>query len=109
LAEALLGSHESLPACTSSGDERGPLILPLYHDSHYTFRFDDDRLIPRVDREGIETGRGVKGFRMNPGTGERLCLLATATVSEGAWVDLAQPIIVRAGEVFIAVPDPPTR
>ena len=43
-------------------------------------------------------------FKFDPGTGERLGLLATATVGEGGWVDLAQPIIVRAGEAFIAVP-----
>ena len=39
------------------------------------------------------------------GTGERLGLLATATVGEGGWVDLPEPIIVRAGETFIAVPE----
>lgn len=32
-------------------------------------------------------------------------LLATATVGEGGWVDLAEPIIVQAGDGFIAVPD----
>ena len=42
---------------------------------------------------------------MDPGTGERLGLLATATVGEGGWVDLCEPIIVRAGEAFIAVPE----
>ncbi len=44
-------------------------------------------------------------FKIDPGTGERLGLLATATVGEGGWVDLADPIIVRAGEAFIAVPE----
>jgi hypothetical protein len=28
----------------------------------------------------------------------------TGTVGEGGWVDLPEPIIVRAGEAFIAVP-----
>ena len=37
------------------------------------------------------------------GTGERLGLLATATVGEGGWVDLREPIIVRAGDAFVAV------
>ena len=27
--------------------------------------------------------------------------------SEGGWMDLAEPIIVRAGEAFVAVPDEP--
>lgn len=43
-------------------------------------------------------------FKIDPGTGERLGLLATATVGAGGWADLAEPIIVRAGEEFIAVP-----
>ena len=42
-------------------------------------------------------------------TGERLGLLATATVGAGGWVDLTQSLIVRAGEAFIAVTDLPTR
>ena len=33
------------------------------------------------------------------------CLLTTAAVGEGGWVDLPDPIIVRAGEAFIAVPE----
>ena len=32
-------------------------------------------------------------------------LLATATVGDGGWVDLQEPIIVRAGEAFIAIPE----
>jgi hypothetical protein len=44
-------------------------------------------------------------FKINPQTGERLGLLATAIVDDGGWVDLAEPIIVWAGEAFIALPD----
>lgn len=47
----------------------------------------------------------VSIFKIEPGTGERLGLIATATVGEDGWVDLAEPIIVRAGEAFAAVPD----
>ena len=43
---------------------------------------------------------------IDPATGDRLGLLANAIVKEGGWVDLAEPIIVRAGEAFIAVPEP---
>jgi hypothetical protein len=32
-------------------------------------------------------------------------LLATATVGRDGWVDLNEPIIVRAGEAFIVVPE----
>jgi hypothetical protein len=44
-------------------------------------------------------------FKIDPSTGERLGLLATATVGESGWVDLTKPIIVRTGEAFIAVPE----
>lgn len=37
-------------------------------------------------------------------SGKHLGLLATATVGDGGWVDVPQPIIVRAGEAFIAMP-----
>ena len=79
-------------------------MTPLYQDPHFTFRFADDRLIPRFHLEGIEAGRRVSVFKIDPGTGERLGLLTTATVGEGGWVDLMDPIIVRAGEAFVAVP-----
>jgi hypothetical protein len=79
-------------------------MLPLHEDPWFTFRFAEDRIIPRFHLEGIEAGPRVEVFKIDPGTGERLSLLATATVSEGGWVDLQEPIIVRAGEAFIAVP-----
>ena len=80
-------------------------MIPLHHDPHYTFRFADDRLIPRFHLEGVEAGQPVSVFRIDPGTGKRLGLLATATGGEGGWVNLAEPIRVRAGDAFIAVPE----
>jgi hypothetical protein len=56
--------------------------------------------------KGVEAGRRISVFKIDPGTSERLGLLAMATVGEGGWVDLAEPIIVRASEAFIAVPGP---
>jgi hypothetical protein len=79
-------------------------MVPLYQDPWFTFRFTDDRLISRFHLEGVEVGREVSVFKVDPTTGERLGLLTTGTVGEGGWVDLAAPIIVRAGEVVIAVP-----
>jgi hypothetical protein len=79
-------------------------VIPLYQDLHFTFRFADDRIIPRFHLEGVEVGRKISVFKIDPGTGERLGLLATATVGEDGWVDLGEPIIVRAGEAFIVVP-----
>ena len=56
--------------------------------------------------EGVEAGRRIEVFKIDPGSGERLGLLARATVGEGGWVDLLEPIIVRAGEAFVVVPEP---
>jgi hypothetical protein len=82
-------------------------MLPLHEDPWFTFRFAADRLIPRFHLEGVEAGRRVSVFKIDPGSGKRLGLLATAFVGEGGWVDLREPIIVRAGEAFIVVPSPP--
>ena len=60
-------------------------MLPLYEDPCFTFRFADDRIIPRFHLEGVEAGQQVSVFRIDPGTGERLGLLAVATVSEVRW------------------------
>jgi hypothetical protein len=79
-------------------------MIPLHEDPHFTFRFAEDRIIPRFHLEGVEGGRRIKVFKIDPATGERLGLLATATVGDGGWVDLPEPIIVRAGDAFIAVP-----
>jgi hypothetical protein len=79
-------------------------MLPLYQDPWFTFRFAEDRIIPRFHLEGIPPGSHVSVIKTDPESGERLGLLATATVGDGGWVDLPQPIIVRAGESFIAVP-----
>jgi len=80
-------------------------MMPLYEDQHFTFRFADDRIIPRFHLEGVEAGRRVSVFKIKPDSGERLGLLATATVGEGGWVNMTEPITVRAGEAFIAVPE----
>ncbi|MFO0799425.1 MAG: hypothetical protein U0804_18300 [Gemmataceae bacterium] len=79
-------------------------MLPLHHDPHFTFRFADDRIIPRFHLEGVGAGRRVAVFRIDPTTGVRLGLLATGVVGDGGWVDVEEPIIVRAGDAFVAVP-----
>ena len=87
-------------------DERSVTqMLPLYHDPHFTFRFADDRIIPRFHLEGVGAGRRVSVFRLDPVTGGRLNLIASATAGAGGWVDLAEPIMVRAGDGFVAVPE----
>lgn len=81
-------------------------MLPLHQDPHFTFRFGDDRIIPRFHLDGIAAGQPVSVFGIDVDTGERTRLLASATVGEGGWVDLPKPIVVRAGDTFIVVPEP---
>jgi hypothetical protein len=85
---------------------KGSRMLPLYEEPWFTFRFADDRLIPRFHLDGVEARRRVSVIGIDPGTGERRGLLATAIVGDGGWVDLLEPIILWAGEAFIAVPEP---
>ena len=80
-------------------------MIPLHQDPCFTFRFADSRIIPRFHLEGVPTDQRVSMFKIDPCTGERLCLLATATVGEGGWVELTEPIIVKAGEAFVAIPE----
>jgi hypothetical protein len=78
-------------------------MLPLHHDTHYTFRFADDRFIPRFHLEGVGAGVRVDVFRIDPASGERLGVLTTGVAGDGGWVDLTKPITVRAGDAFVAV------
>lgn len=80
-------------------------MFPLYEDPCFTFHFAEDRVIPRFHLDGVGLGRRVSVFRIDPGTGERLMLLTTAVANEDGWVDLSEPIVVRAGEAFVAVPE----
>jgi hypothetical protein len=80
-------------------------MTPLHRDPHFTFRFTDDRLIPRFHLDGVEVGRRVSVFRLDPESEVRRGLIATATVGEGGWVELPEPLVVRAGGGFVAVPD----
>lgn len=81
-------------------------MTPLYHDPHFCFRFADDRLIPRFHLDGVEPGRRVAIYRLDPQTGGRRDLLAEAVAGDGGWVDLPVPLVVRAAEGFVAVPEP---
>jgi hypothetical protein len=91
---------------TKTAQKGNDLMIPLHHESHFTFRFGDDRIIPRFHLEGVEVGRRVLVLKIDPDTDERLGLLATAIVGQGGWVNLMEPIVVRAGEAFIVVPEP---
>jgi hypothetical protein len=80
-------------------------MIPVYREPWFTFRFAEDRLIDRFHLEGTPAGRIVSLYRIDPQTGDRLALLARATVGAEGWVDVTEPIPMRAGEAFIAVPE----
>jgi hypothetical protein len=80
-------------------EEKGRKI-PLHEDPCFAA----DRLIPWFHLDCVEAGGRVEVYKLDPGSGEHLGLLAAAAVGEGGWVDLPEPIIVRAGEAFVAVP-----
>lgn len=84
-------------------------MLPLHADPQYTFRFTDDRVVPRFHLDGAPPGQPVAVFCIDPATGERLAQLAAAHVGDGGWVNLPSPIIVKAGEAFVAVVAPVVR
>jgi len=80
-------------------------MIPIHHDPHFTFRFADDRMIPRFTLKASRPGSVSRCSRSTLAPASGLDLLVTATVGDGGWVDLPHPIIVRAGDAFIAVPD----
>ncbi|MFM8273304.1 MAG: hypothetical protein ACKODX_13395 [Gemmata sp.] len=77
--------------------------MNLYRDAHFTFRFAEDRIVPRFHLEGVEPGCGVTVFAAGP-DGAPGRVLATATAGAGGWVTLAEPLVVRAGSGLVAVP-----
>lgn len=78
-------------------------MIPLHEDPWFIFRFAEDRIVGRFHLEDVEPGRQVSVFKIDLTTGHRLGLLRTSVVGEGGWVNLVEPIIVKAGEAFIAV------
>ncbi|MGL4423163.1 MAG: hypothetical protein ACRCZF_21050 [Gemmataceae bacterium] len=80
--------------------------IPLHHEPHFTFRFAEDRLIPRFHLPGMVAGATVQVWAWNPISAVRGELLTVAQVGAEGWVDLTTPLIVRAGEGFVVVPVP---
>jgi hypothetical protein len=81
-------------------------MIPLYEDDCFTFYFADNRVIPRFHLQGVAPGRSISVYKIDPDSRARLDLMSTGLTGEGGWVDLTEPIIMRAGEAFIAVPGP---
>ena len=103
--EPTLPKYPRQPVVQCGRFERKGSNLSLYRDRAFTFRFTDDRIIGRFHLEGVDAGRPVSVFKIEPETGKRLGLLARDIMGESGWLELAEPIIVRSGEVFIAVPE----
>lgn len=82
-------------------------MMPLYEDPWFTIRFADDRIIERIHLEGIGFGTSIILYSIDPTSGARLKTLATATTDADGWVQLPHPLIVQAGDTFIAVPYSP--
>ncbi len=80
-------------------------MLPLYEDPWFTFRFEDDRTIPRFHLEGVKPGTNISVIQIDPSNQQRIGPLGIAVVGEDGWVDLPEPIIVKAGDAFIVVPE----
>lgn len=83
-------------------------MIALYHESQFTFRFGDDRVVSRFHLEGVEAGRRVSVFKLDATNQHRQGRITAATVGDGGWVDVPEPILVRAGEGFVVVPEDQT-
>ena len=75
-------------------------MLPIFREDFYTFRFADDRIIPRFHLPEAAEGTAVIVQRF---VGERESneVLAEAFVGADGWVELTSPLIVRGGEGFL--------
>ena len=80
-------------------------MIPLFRDPHFTFRFAEDRLVPRFHLDGVAPGTHVSVFKLDPGSGAPGELLARAGCGADGWVELRSPLIVRAGGGFAVVPE----
>jgi hypothetical protein len=80
--------------------------MVLHEDPHCTFRVADDRVIPRFHLDCAPAGTPVGVHRIDAVTERRHELLTTAVTGEGGWVGLVEPIRLRAGDAFVAMPGP---
>jgi hypothetical protein len=72
--------------------------------SESAFHIADDSTISGFYLDRVQVGQRFAVLKINPQTGKRLSFLGSATAGENGWVDLEVPIIVKAGDSFIAVP-----
>jgi|GEM_PF-638018 len=79
--------------------------LPLYYPRSFLFRFTEDRRVARFHLQDVAPGTRVSVFRLEADPQQWRELLATAVAGAGGWVDLLEPLIVRAGQGFVVVPE----
>ncbi|MBY0524462.1 MAG: hypothetical protein K2R98_13735 [Gemmataceae bacterium] len=80
-------------------------LISLYQDPWFTFRFAESRRIPRFQLEGVAVGQRVVVQAVDPETKQPIRDLAHGMVGNEGWVDLAEPIVVHAGDVFVVKPE----
>jgi putative acetyltransferase len=84
-------------------------MTPLYRDSQFTFRFAENRRVDRIHLDGVAPGRRVSIHRLGAADERaRANMLARARSGTDGWVELPEPLLVRAGEGFVAVPESDT-
>ena len=80
-------------------------MIPLHHETDFTFRFAEPRVVGRFHLEGVAAGTPVAVRRLaTPGdlVGE---LLTTATVGAGGWVEVTPALRVDAANGFRVTPE----
>jgi hypothetical protein len=60
--------------------------------------------VPRFHLDSVGAGHLVAVYAIDSTSGRQTDLLAEAVVGEGGWVDLPEPLVVRAGGRFVALP-----
>ena len=77
-------------------------MLPLYNDPHFTFRFADNRIIPRFHLEGVEVGRRVAGPVRVALQVDDAAATAEALVAAGA-TRLGGPVVTPWGDKNVRI------
>ncbi len=73
-------------------------MIPLYRDPGWTFPFADDRSIPFFFLPGAQPGLTVRVTRAG-------VVLRTAVTQEEGRVAFDPPLLVRAGDVLLVLPE----
>jgi len=75
-------------------------VIPLHHETDFTFRFAEPRVVGRFHLDGVALGTAVAVRRLaSPGDVVGI-LLATAAVGAGGWVTVEPALRVDAANGF---------